>query len=573
MRFLVPLSICLFVLLQGCAVTPAAQQLAPAHRGAAVPARYFDVDIPTHDGKTLTATLYQPKLAAGETAPLIIQTHGFGGFRTSGPWSLYGKLVISGEAAIAAWHAGYWVLSYDQRGFGDSGGKVHLMAPQYEVRDMSDVIDWSDAHLPRVSRDRHGGMRIGTLGESYGGGVQILDSMRDPRIDAIVPIATWYDMANILAPNGHVKAAWASWLIGLGTFDSDFDFPMAYQKDYLRLLGGSLNPKVARDLALRSPRTYCERGQSIHADALFIQGFRDALMPVNEAYKNLECARRGGRDARLIAIQDGHILPWPVQSWSGMPLFNTQSTIVCGKEHFRTTRLILQWFDEKLKGKRFPHHPIPQLCTTFSDHDGEDLKALPQGGTRFAVRKTRVKLVQSGMLEVLLSPLDEALGWLPFYGPPQPAADQPVSGGWLRPAFIPLKVIHRPTNLLGIPEVNLRLKTTTHDHKGVAFIAIGVRPEGTPHLDILDEQYTPLPGDGHYRIKLPALARHLHRGDTLGLVVQGFTGQYYFDPDGWLSTATIRGFLRLPLASPPGPATAPASVAAAPLQTGRRRPN
>ena len=184
--------------------------------------------------------MYQPALAPGETTPLIIHTHGFGGFRADRPLSIYGKLVLSGEAAIAAWHAGYWVISYDQRGFGDSGGDVHLMDPDYEVRDFSDVIDWAQAHLPRLAGAPDDPL-IGAVGESYGGGVQILDSFRDPRIDAIVPIAAWYDLGMRWRPTGAVKSAWGVTLVGLGGIGSGFDFGMALQSDYLDLVGGTLN--------------------------------------------------------------------------------------------------------------------------------------------------------------------------------------------------------------------------------------------------------------------------------------------------------------------------------------------
>ena len=39
--------------------------------------------------KKLAATVYQPELQAGENAPLIIATHGFGGFRAKRPMSIY----------------------------------------------------------------------------------------------------------------------------------------------------------------------------------------------------------------------------------------------------------------------------------------------------------------------------------------------------------------------------------------------------------------------------------------------------------------------------------------------------
>ena len=112
----------------------------------------YHTDIVAHDGTVLRATVFQPALEPGVAAPVIIHTHGFGAFRAPRRFSIYGQLVLSGQAAMAAWDSGYWLISYDQRGFGDSEGKVQLMDPDYEVRDFITVLDWADEHLPRVRR-------------------------------------------------------------------------------------------------------------------------------------------------------------------------------------------------------------------------------------------------------------------------------------------------------------------------------------------------------------------------------------------------------------------------------------
>ena len=82
----------------------------PLTRSAAIKKDYYDVNIKTHDGHLLRATIFQPALKAHETAPLIIHGHGFGIFRISSPISIYGLAIFSGQAAIKAWNQGYWVL-------------------------------------------------------------------------------------------------------------------------------------------------------------------------------------------------------------------------------------------------------------------------------------------------------------------------------------------------------------------------------------------------------------------------------------------------------------------------------
>src|SRR5690606_34733959 len=501
---------------------------------------YFDVEIPTPDGEVLAATLYQPALAPGEQAPLIIHTHGFGAFRASGPYGLYAQFVLSGRAAVEAWRQGYWVLSYDQRGFGESGGDVLLMHPDYEVRDLSHVIDWAEAQVPRLAR-KEGDPLIATIGESYGGAVQILASMQDARIDALVPIATWYDLADALAPLGQVKSAWTTALVGIGTLSSGFDFGLAL--DYLDLLGGTLSEPAAKEFALRSPSRYCNQGQAIQADALFLQGFRDSLMPLRAGYRNWQCALGHGRDARLIAIQDGHILPWPMQRWSGLPLYNTQDDLVCGDTRFTAVEMIQQWLDEKLR-EHPPQQRIPPLCVTFADDEGVVLTELAEGGPAFEIRPTRLKLSQSGSLEVLLSPLDQLLGWIGA-GSPQPAEAQATSGGWLRPAFIPLVNLSQPQDMIGFPQLTLNLETD--DGRGLVFVALGVRGAHSRYVDILSEQFVPIAGAGTHRVEMPAVARQLKAGDTLVLVAQGFAAQYFLSPQGWLGIARISGSVELPL--------------------------
>jgi len=513
---------------------------------AALESRYFQVKIPTHDGLFIAATVYQPALAVGESAPIILSTHGFGGFRMPRPMSIYGQLILTGEASLAAWENGYWVLSFDQRGFGESDGDVMLMDPDYEVRDVSSVINWVERHLPRVSKDDSGDLAIGMVGESYGGGAQIMASIQDARIDALVPIATWYDLAESLAPNDHVKTYWGAILIGLGGVSSGFDFGKMFDDEYLALINGKMNEAAKQDLVKRSPRYFCEKGQYPQADMLLLQGFRDTVFSINQAVKNRDCALKGGRDVRLIGIQDGHILPWPSQAWSGFPLFNTQDTIVCGDQKFQTVDMIVQWWNEKLRGIP-PLNPIPNVCLTFSDDEGMVVESVPAGGDILAFEETEVSLIQTGWFEMLLEPVDHLLGAVSFPNETPALEDQTMKGGTFRPGFLPLKVMEEAGYVLGIPKAKLTLKTNVDEKDGVLFAAVGVRKNGSPYIHVLSEQYTPLPGDGYYDVDMPAISSQLEKGDTIGVVLQGFSSQYWFNPEGWFSSASLKGQLSLPI--------------------------
>jgi len=103
----------------------------------------------------LDATVYLP---ANTPAPAILLAHGFGGSKTD----------LDSEARSLARH-GYVVLAYTARGFGRSGGLIHLDAPSFEVADASKLISYL-ATLPQVLKDAPGDPRVGVAGSSYGGG-------------------------------------------------------------------------------------------------------------------------------------------------------------------------------------------------------------------------------------------------------------------------------------------------------------------------------------------------------------------------------------------------------------------
>ena len=94
---------------------------------------------------------------------------------------------------------GYAVLTWTAQGFGRSGGQIHLDSPDYEVRDAQRLIDWLAAR-PDIRKDGPGDPRVGVVGGSYGGGLALLLAGHDQRVDAIVPMITWNDLARSFLP-------------------------------------------------------------------------------------------------------------------------------------------------------------------------------------------------------------------------------------------------------------------------------------------------------------------------------------------------------------------------------------
>ena len=80
---------------------------------------------------------------------------------------------------------------------------------------MISIMNWAEQNLPQLAKNQNG-VRAGMIGESYAGGIQYLVSALDPRLQAIVPITTWYDIMNSLAPNGIPKTNWITFLNLIG---------------------------------------------------------------------------------------------------------------------------------------------------------------------------------------------------------------------------------------------------------------------------------------------------------------------------------------------------------------------
>ncbi|MFB8235873.1 alpha/beta fold hydrolase [Kitasatospora purpeofusca] len=122
--------------------------------------------------------------------PAVLLGHGFGGSKEG-----------ERERAQKLARQGYAVLTWSARGFGRSGGKIGLNAPDREVEDVKHLVDWL-AQRPEVRLDGPGDPRVGITGASYGGAVALLGSAYDRRIDAVASAITWWNLADALFPQG-----------------------------------------------------------------------------------------------------------------------------------------------------------------------------------------------------------------------------------------------------------------------------------------------------------------------------------------------------------------------------------
>ena len=291
-------------------------------------------------------SLFQPAGASSSaTVPLIMHSHGWAGSRTKDP------------AAFKSWlDAGFGVLSFDQRSFGESTGVAHVMNPDFEGRDVIKLVDLV-AGLDWVSRERPGDPVIGAIGGSYGGGFQFADAfteLRDKgrtRFDALAPEVTWWDLKGSLAPDEAARTMWLSLLYaGGGTH-----LPPSVSAAFVVLIATGAWPpgKAGRDLdaffAKNGPAWHVAQGRKLDIPVLFGQGISDNLFNLNQGLANFERALTPRARARSIFVgyNGGHTLPSVLPPGFATP--GDPCSIALGSSSF--SGLALRFMSTKLLGK------------------------------------------------------------------------------------------------------------------------------------------------------------------------------------------------------------------------------
>jgi ABC-2 type transport system ATP-binding protein len=533
--------------------------------------------IPSPVDGEIVFQLFEPEeVVPGERYPLVLHSHGYGGSRQTEPTGLIGELIARG----------YYVISIDQRGFGESTGPVRVMDPDAEGRDLVAILDWAEENLEQVARDGDGTMMVGSYGSSYGGGYQLLLQAVDPqhRLRALVPDITWHDLSYSLNPGDTVKSGWALLLSVAGESGSQLG-----QDNIIRetLIQGTLTnnfPEGARDwFRYHSPRYFCD-GEPLGpfeflqgtetpqtpptvppaADVMIWQGFPDTLFNVTEAFDNFRCLRERGGDVRLLTHQSGHILPLGPAALSEdldtaldqlaplvtVPEFQGPAGAnACGGIDRATATLA--WFEAKLKGKTAALDAVvptgKDICLSLEDEDAIAVSEVPIGGEDFPVVAETPQL--SGVLGTVGSLLGSEL--------PGGIAGIPLTtigedGGVL--AGQPTFHLEVEPVLPGLAMEDCAVEPLPLACDPILYLGLGVQRDGSWQL--IDDQLQPLRGFGSHGTpqepaRLVAVAERLQPGDTLGLMVFGFHPQYpiSFSRDVLVPAVNLRGRVQVPLLS------------------------
>ena len=312
---------------------------------------------------TIDADLYRP--TGVDRAPAVLATNGFGGSKSDGSTDVIGKAFAE---------RGYVSLVYSGLGFGNSGCLISLDDPDIDGRAASGLIDFlagkraadDGTKADFVTLDRAGDPRVGMIGGSYGGAIQLATAAVDHRVDALVPMITWNDLAYSLDPNNAARAVpgafkwqWTNgfYLIGesqpLTTVNLD---PSRINSlgclhfvtdacDTVRTLNSGSYPAAdtAQLLAYArsvSPVSYLSR---VKAPTLLVQGQADSLFNLNEATATYKTLKAQGTTAKMIWQSWGHS-GGQVAGELNLSQGNLESSYV-GKR-------VLAWFDRYLRKQK-----------------------------------------------------------------------------------------------------------------------------------------------------------------------------------------------------------------------------
>lgn len=559
------------------------------------------VDVPSDFDSTATPTptrtttinfsVLYPERCPGDTFPLILQSHGYGGTRirtvaANGdlhPGSAHFPSI--NELVQALPFHGYVVISFDERGHGTTapGQAAHnarVVDPAAEIQDARAILDWAYDNAAanfiqtqtgtNVAKD----LRVASIGYSYGGGFQMALSALDARIDAIVPNGTWNNLLYSLLPGDGVKLGFDGLLCVLAAQGNVNNTPLvAALCNLVGPLGGpaasmlrtrsDLGAAATRPSTLPRPATseeeliqlfythgagyfdvqqrnsqpwgFGETQATLRpVPALFLQGNRDVLFNLTDAYFNYDYYSRAGGDVRLISTEGGHMNPLAQQ---------VEGSANCGG--VVGVNSILAWFDQKLKGVASPEYTaIPEVCISVTD--------TPAANTA----PTNAQLVGLLLNEFPVGSLSGA-GSVPALAPTLNATV--AAGSLMTPQFAPVATItagQAGAVLAGAPRIGSVTVTpgTGALVTAVAYVGVGIQRGGTTIL--VDDEVTPFAdiapavsdggGSSHVHdsnrgvknsaVLLPAVGEQLQVGDVVGLL---FYEQHvqYLAVDGLASRA------------------------------------
>jgi ABC-2 type transport system ATP-binding protein len=532
----------------------------------------------------IVGDLYTPATAtAASPAPAILTTNGFGGSKDD-----------QQAMATAMAERGYVVLSYSGLGFGGSGCRIELDDPDWDGKAGSQLISFlggtkaaqDGTVLDDVRLDAPGDPRVGMIGGSYGGQIQYAVAGQDPRVDTIVPIITWNDLAYSLTPNntdlssgvtsttpGVAKYQWASLFTAVGITDGISNIQSDPNRDVTTCpnfdarvcpavveagITGAPSPTTLELLRHASVASYVK---DIKIPTLLLQGQADTLFNLNEAIATYGALRAQGTPVKMVWQSWGHSrsAPAPGELGDGPGGY---APVDSGGNPTAEGRVVEEWFDHYLNDAT----TAPALdFTYFRDWVSYSGDATPAFGRADAYPAgTDQRMLLSGADALVAGDATPARGSAAFV---TPAAGAPTSvteisalsqdvplfdapGTFAQYTSAPLA---QDTDVVGPPRVRLRLRVPAAVPSPVG----GAVPAALPTLflkvqDVAPDGTVTQPGrlvapirpanpNRPVDVTLPAIVHRFAAGHRVRLVVAGSDAAYRGSPLPTAVTVTAGG--------------------------------
>lgn len=532
------------------------------------------------------ADLYRPAGVDAESpAPAVLATNGFGGSKSDGSTDAIGK-------AVAA--RGYVGLVYSGLGFGRSGCLITLDDPAIDGKAASGLLDFlggvraadDGTRADYVVQDGEGDPRVGMIGGSYGGAIQLATASTDPRVDALVPLITWNDLAYALAPTntgartgvtsdtpGVFKWQWTNgfYLIGEGQplLNPSLD-PSRFNRldclhfaaqacETIRLLNSGRYPADKTEAMLAyarsvSPVSYLDR---VKAPTLIVQGQADSLFNLNEATATYKILKAQGTTAKMIWQSWGHsggLVPGELDLSEG----DLETSYV--------GRRVLAWFDRYLQ-KKTDTDTGPEFAYYRSWRDGygtaAELPTLSQkmylsGDGKLVDNRSKVARGSRQYTNWLVPTSHSESSIAPLIGlpDPKPYDTKGTYLGWRSaPLTAPLDVVGAPKATLKVvsPKAERVQNSGDASDKLVLFAKVyDVAPDGTRKL--VNRLVSPVRVPDVTRpftVELPGIVHRYEKGHRLEFVIAASDTAYFgnrgIKPVTVVSAPEDTGVLELPV--------------------------
>jgi ABC-2 type transport system ATP-binding protein len=550
--------------------------------------------IVTFDGTAIVYNLFEPLHPAPHSLYPILEGPGWGGAGDTSP----------DESLIAN---GYAELTWDPRGFGQSGGVAEVDSPGAEGRDVSALIDKVLTGRPEIAVDLggHGGQPlysndhthsgtygqpvVGMTGGSYGGGIQFATAAFDKRVKTIVPVITWNNLNYSLWPGNVIKLGWGELLYGAGFGEGAAEHvqgdlqgapsggdggnqtggydPMLH---YATVTGTALGYPDHTMLAWFGQRSMAvygagPAGHVPDIPTLLIQGTVDTLFNLDDAWRNylLIRAHHPMIPVKLIAFCGGHVSCPTGAPPTGVNYSDTaskSSPIAPGESAATyTENATIAWFNHYLRGQGRTDGMPPSDKVVYQDQNG-NFYGIPTFPTQSA----------PGTATLAAAPFS---GTLVDHGLPTGAGpvgvDTAVTDGATSssdPGQVTVPVLTAPANsnvpIVGIGHVNVDVTVAgaatelffrLFDKNTGDVLDLQTAPIRIDNLDLQDDGTNPNlpPAPENVSLDLAGTAYDLPAGDTLELQVSTSTDS--FTPNRGNAVVTLaNGTVTVPTLPPEG---------------------